>query len=624
MTEKIKHSINENSVFFQGHKKQYFSRKNTSFKITQNRGYQIDGSEGVNYKKYQPLFVNEINNKIGIRNQGGGKLEHVSPGELKIKKIKLIDDENDEGYCGNFRLYPPTAICKENNCNTFFVLGEGRRCKHDDDAKSEQLTFLAVCDVCGWTLPIHYMTNIGYDCKECNSSNSLNKLIWDRKDDMSTYKVKCTKCGNVENLYFFYCNHDEGKRSDKESEQFKGVPARSNAIIHPSVLTTPYIPEKNDDESVESISFSKSFQKFFSFKIDEALLTLPQFLNKLNEEFWNLDEIKNYIKYQPGLDLKYINEWNNTQKLEIIKSLIKTADDRLNPNGNNLELIEKSFGIDLLRNAIEKVQNINFSQHDRQGILLSQIGEELGDKNYFYKPKSMNKDMWNDFLDEYNIKEIKMFQNLSMIQALLGTITGSGRKRHPLFRPIKTGRKNNKKPTVYVRSFNTEGLFIRLKSIAVAKWLKNNGYSFVYTSDNVDGNLRDFIMNNKKVKDEVFTLLHTISHMMIQESTITTGLDVRSLSEDIFPLSLGIFIYSTNTINIGGLESTYHNNIEDWLRRAIDLSKDCPQDPACMVHEGGACNACSYLPEFVCTNFNKNIDRSTIIGGERYKNGFIK
>ena len=255
---------------------------------------------------------------------------------------------------------------------------------------------------------------------------------------------------------------------------------------------------------------------------------------------------------------------------------------------------------------------------------MSQIGNELGKSNYFDRPKSMSSDVWKKFLEEYKIEKIKLFQNLSMIQALLGTITGSGRKKHPLFRPIKTGKKNNKKPTIYVRSFNTEGLFLKLKPIEVAKWLKKNGYDFSYDEVGVEGNLRDFIMGSEEVREEVFKLLHTISHMMIQESTLTTGLDIRSISEDIFPVSLGIFLYSTNSINIGGLESTYHNDIDSWLKRSIELAADCPQDPACMIHEGGACNACSFLPEFVCTNFNQRIDRSTITGGERYNDGFLE
>jgi len=614
MAEKITHTINENSVFFQGHKGQYFSKRNTSFRIQQHKGKAIDGTEGINYRRYISLFGREINRKIGLRNEGGGKMDYVSLPELKVKVIKLVDDETDEGYCGKFKLHPPTALCKEEGCNTFFVVGDGRRCDHDQDARSEQLTFLAVCDKCGRTLPIHYMTNIGNDCDECNSSNSMNKLGWQRQDDMGTYYVKCTNCGNSNGLYFYRCNHEDEKRSSKEHKRFRGVPARSNAILHPSVLTTPYIPEKEEKNSVDSLNFSNSFEEFFSLEIDQALLTLPRFLDELDDEFWKLGEISRAIRFNEGLDDSNIDEWKKKDKISIIKKIIKDAYNHLSQDGSNRDMIIDEFGLDYIKNAIGNIKGLNFDQHDRQGFLLSQAGEEIGKSNYFETPKSMDSKMWDEFCENFKIRGVKFFQNLTMIQALLGTITGSGRKKNPLFRPIKTGPKGNKKPTVYVRDFNTEGLLLELDPKDVAVWLEKNEYSFNYQEENVERKLRDFMMRNKNVRKQVFTLLHTISHMMIQESTKSTGLDVRSLSEEIFPLNFGVFLYSTNTINIGGLESTYHNEMNKWVERAIELSKDCPQDPACMIHEEGSCNACSYLPEFVCSNFNKNINRATLAG----------
>ena len=112
--------------------------------------------------------------------------------------------------------------------------------------------------------------------------------------------------------------------------------------------------------------------------------------------------------------------------------------------------------------------------------------------------------------------------------------------------------------------------------------------------------------------------------MLMQQSTTDTGLDIQSISEKIFPNIGSVFIYSTNSINIGGLEYTYDYHLEDWFSRVKELANDCPQDPACMIDEGGACNACSYVPEFVCCNFNQDIDRSTLVGGsDRFMKGYL-
>ena len=120
----------------------------------------------------------------------------------------------------------------------------------------------------------------------------------------------------------------------------------------------------------------------------------------------------------------------------------------------------------------------------------------------------------------------------------------------------------------------------------------------------------------------VKTLLHTFAHLLIQQSSIDTGLDIRSLSENIYPKSGAILIYSTNEVNIGGLEYTFDFHMGDWLSRVKDLAEDCPQDPGCIEDELGACNACSYLPEFVCRYFNQDLDRASLIGGIRYVKGF--
>jgi hypothetical protein len=136
---------------------------------------------------------------------------------------------------------------------------------------------------------------------------------------------------------------------------------------------------------------------------------------------------------------------------------------------------------------------------------------------------------------------------------------------------------------------------------------------------------RSLILKDENCKRAVNTLLHTYSHMLIQQSTIDTGLDIQSLSEIICPYTGSVFIYSTNSINIGGLEFTYDYHLMDWFSRVRELAQDCPQDPACMIDEGGACNSCSYVPEFVCYNFNQDIDRSTLVGNsDRFIKGYLQ
>ena len=234
-----------------------------------------------------------------------------------------------------------------------------------------------------------------------------------------------------------------------------------------------------------------------------------------------------------------------------------------------------------------------------------------------------------DWLNDFGLKQILHIANFNMIQALVGTITGSTRREPLLFDPIMTGERSNKKPTVFVRDFLTEGLVFQLDFNQLLYWLDQNkmtidpSLKILPFEGDAENNFRYLISHNENCNRAVTVLLHTYCHMLIQQSTIDTGLEIQSLAERIYPKTASFFIYSTSGLNIGGLEFTYDYHLEDWFKRMYEIASDCPQDPACMVDEGGSCNACSYVPEFVCERFNQDLDRSSLVGGPRFEFGYL-
>ena len=123
---------------------------------------------------------------------------------------------------------------------------------------------------------------------------------------------------------------------------------------------------------------------------------------------------------------------------------------------------------------------------------------------------------------------------------------------------------------------------------------------------------------NETAFNAVNTLIHTFSHVLLKRSSLYTGLDSDSLSEMLFP-SIGAFlIYSTSNINIGGLSYVFENDMAAWFNNVELDVNDCVFDPTC-IDEEGACFSCVYLPEFVCCNLNKDLDRDVFLGSSRYK-----
>ena len=634
MADDFVHSIAESSCFFQGHVNQFFSRKFgkfLSFMITYNDG---DFRGDFNTEKYRPKFSKIINQKIAQRIQDGGNFHGISPEDIDIKVIRLVDDIDEEGFCGKFKIYPPTAICTKDGCNHYFELSKGRKCGHKDTDPWEQFTFLAFCEDCGWLLPLHYMTNINNDCKKCGGKSTLSKLKWTRgKDNISSYKVECKICGNSSGLYFQKCNHDKGTRSNLPHKRFKGVPARAGAIVHPLVISIPDLSKDDTGTSRRKtleMLLSESFTYFFGYEVEESKLNLPEFKDVMlkEEDFWNLTKIQSEFEDICDdllLDITDHSQLNQKNFLIAISRILKNAKSSIEDGANEVRIKER-YGIDFIEKSLKSVTEIEFSENDLQCANL------IDSTNHNKKEEPTCKsDDYEKQLDKFGLKKVVHYPDLTMVQALLGIIEGSTRRNPVLFRTIETGKPNHKKPTVFVRNFPTEGILFQLNFENILEWLDGNKLqiginSNIFSPSNEKSYLhfRSLLLNDENCKNAVKTLLHTYSHMLIQQSTIDTGLDIQSLSEIICPYTGSFFIYSTNSINIGGLEFTYDYHLEDWFSRVKELAEDCPQDPGCMIDEGGACNSCSYVPEFVCYNFNQDIDRSTLVGGsDRFIKGYL-
>lgn len=646
MRNKFEHSIPESSAFFQGHIGQYFSKSKMSYQVFLNFEDRIQ-TDNYNIPKFRPIFCKLINKFIALRSRDGWEQHQIRSDQLKLQAVKFVDDPKEE-ISGYYRIEPRTAICRKklpNNqyCNHYFELGEPRGCGHNNTDPFKQITFVAYCDECGRTAPLHWMTNLRNDCPACHAEKSLNILLWDKSDSISTYKVKCTRCGHEAKLYFLYCNHyvrnSERTLSTKPRRRFKGVAIRASTIIHPFVHSIPDIPSGEEIDSsgrrnTQGRNLSEAFHALFPEFEGEHHLFLPEFRADMTntEEFWDLPRIITLCE-DLNLDVQIKNQWSQTQFISLMKTTIKTANQLIDAGGDLATIIAR-FGINLIRCALTNTNDIDFDEKDLQGMYLGMHPSSGQDVDSPLLPKkqlipNLKPNDYTQFLKRFGLKEIMHIANFNMVQAVLGTIKGSTRREPLLFDPIFTGIGDSRKPTVFVREFLTEGILFRLDYGKILEWAEANK---MYIDESLQTNLNDsneetryrsLITYNSRFKDAVYTLLHTYSHMLIQQSTINTGLDVESLAEIVYPKNASFFIYSTSNINIGGLEDTYHYHLEDWLYRTVDLALDCPQDPACMIHEGGSCNACSYLPEFVCENFNQNLDRSALIGGPRYTRGYL-
>lgn len=191
------------------------------------------------------------------------------------------------------------------------------------------------------------------------------------------------------------------------------------------------------------------------------------------------------------------------------------------------------------------------------------------------------------------------------------------------------------KKNVYATRLETEGILLELDRDRLLAWLVENGLideqdlpndmseygQKLWFLDRVRPNrilpfseIEDNDSNGRITK-RVYTLLHSIAHVLISEAAELCGLDKNSLSEYILPNIPAIFIYCSNSqgFDMGALYSMFQTHLDKWLLHAKERAQKCIFDPVCISREK-ACAGCLFLNEVSCRHFNKDLDRSYLCG----------
>jgi hypothetical protein len=191
------------------------------------------------------------------------------------------------------------------------------------------------------------------------------------------------------------------------------------------------------------------------------------------------------------------------------------------------------------------------------------------------------------------------------------------------------------KKNIYATRLETEGVLFELDRKKVLDWLSANGLikSEDLPQDMSDYGIKMWFLDRVRldritpftqideidvygeITKKVYTLIHSISHALINEASEICGLDKSSLSEYILPNIPAVFIYCSNSqgFNMGALYSAFQSHFDRWLKHAKERSKKCIFDPICISKEK-ACAGCLFLNEVSCQHFNKDLDRGYLCG----------
>ena len=590
------------SALFRAVKNSMFINNKLSNKIVWMNEDKTGGNlEIFNEERLKSILFKEIktlyNDRINYHNL---KLIRLSDGDINnflIERFYLVDGNKNNLSSGLYEIFPKTFRCDK--CDDFRIFNDDEWAKFDAnecrvpgcDGSYTQVPFVGFCETCG------EVTSIFHNC-DVHGHDHL-KLIRKDINAPGTWKIRCTACGEEKEMDIMnFCNHRKKTLSDKDITKLKPINVNQGGIFRSIVKTTIDIQDYEESKDIDIILLGAYLHYWDSYFEDVEDLTDNEiiedvifYLNRFNEYPTEKDRKK---AIRRGIDPKTLEKGENIQN-------------------DILELKEE--------------YNFSYSELNDYFILKERFSDDEDAKNInFYDIAKNNKKLLNDFAKlkiDVGIEEITYIPDIHMISSSIGVIKGiikSDDNIPPHFEPHWKSNRDKDKFKSFSFPFETEGIMFDLDKERLVDWIFDN-------SDKTrDRNIsaEEYLFELDETSEEytnLKTLIHTFAHILINRSSLYTGLHSDSCGELLFPKAGSFLIYSTSNINIGGFAFVFENSLIEWFNNVKLEAIECVFDPTC-IDEDGACFSCVYLPEFVCSHFNDFLDRDVFLGENRFKKGY--
>lgn len=364
-------------------------------------------------------------------------------------------------------------------------------------------------------------------------------------------------------------------------------------------------------------------------KYEEILQNIDDFFNENSD----IENSKEFIKkVEEYIDIFELEEEEAKEKAK--KALLKSNN---NKNSGVQREIEKQFpnlSFEQIEVIASQILEYNTLKSSKRIITINEAIEnqlELG--------VIQNKSDILKVNEQYGIANAQVSQDIEIITSTFGytrKVKDPEKVSNGGILNLKPFRNEQNKNIVYCSVLETEGIVIELDKKKILGWLYENKVISQENMPDMEDELsikKWFIENIKsdkitpfsdldmenpemKITYYVYNLIHTISHALLKNAGILSGLEKNSLSEMIFPNLATIFIYANTTqgIPLGALSGMFEQNYKSFIIQAEDIMGRCVFDPICMDRDNGSCSACTQLSEISCCHFNKDLNRKLLIG----------
>jgi hypothetical protein len=565
--------------------------------------WNSENIEGIN-KKRLLRKVSSLVNAFAQQGAGASAIPATSGfgAELTLENCSILTpkvSENERAIVAT--ISPLTFYCKKcMKIHTFkseFVYRKYPKCQACA-GELAQLRQIYFCK-CGYATDKHYAkcSVHGYENIKWDGEYSFYCAKCNRKIPM---RVRCQSCGQelgpkvaLDPSQFFTFSTNLIDMIDETTENFIAETDYGKYIVIAYWLGKISYDElfdiiKNGIKTDES-----EYQKIYDAKF-------KQFMDVFKNEALAAMAAKSETDMQCGS--KY------TQIIENIKAEIIISDDNLKKISESILefiMVKTQTEIVTIQDAIQVSKLLNTSANPEKYIQMS---------------------------EHYGISNIQACDNIPFISSSYGFTRvkneyESGVTLHAL-KQEKNGQKN-----IYAVKMQTEGVLFEFDKKKIIQWLINNDIITESQAPDINSieEVELWFVNNihldciqpfipideiqETITSYVYRLIHSLSHVLIRAVADIGGLGKDSLSEYLFPGVPATLIYCQNSqgFSLGSLTNAFEAYLDLWLTKANQISQKCVFDPICLERDK-ACTGCIFLNEISCEHFNKDLDRSLLIG----------
>jgi len=434
----------------------------------------------------------------------------------------------------------------------------------------------------------------------CNADRSLRGIMSkNTKSDMEEERVsELSKRLNEKEKKLYHCPGNKpwyGSESDKESCTSYPVAVLKNSInvYYPNTISAIYLPGENPEVEKLIDMFERNGITASWLNVAENIADKIKIVKKLCPA-----EIQDYKNSDIELAILYIEGGEVEEQ----------SPERVSTRNAEKELRKKEF-----ETLTQEVDTKNLKV--RKEWVCKEVNEEET-ATFFSLINRVTKLKETIVLTGFN-RLTTNDEEVAQNQISKG--------KHLLFKDPNTPE-NNWLPAYKVYG---EGIFFTLNFDRLKVWEQRADVQLYFNklvtrTESRGTNVDEDIIKPRNV------LLHTLSHIIIDELALTCGYNSASIRERLYlnEDQCGILIYTSS----GDIDGTFgglvrmgrQENFFPVVSQAIDKARWCSSDPVCSEIgkssgqgvnnlNGAACHSCSYLPETSCELGNLFLDRTLLI-----------